>query len=364
MPCVCPAPNALCKRAGVEMVGRLWELCSGHNCTQTQSDAYRRLWDEQAGIEGVDRTPPIPLTMQQKMEVCKDCEYLLGIHCDSDKCPKCSRSKRVRAKLVAWEQNKCPEGKWHQPSSAGKQLMQNTKKLAWAYGVTTTASRLKDTLPHTIRTLTEAGFASPHLFIDGSQGREAQHNTEQLYLPYTTHWPAVYTVGNWVLALIELYFRKPNAERFALFQDDISMVKDACAYIESCEMPKRGYLNLYTMPENEVLAEGKRGWYRSNQKGKGAQALVFTQECVTALLASPHLAGKPTHSHGHRNLDGMLAVAMRAAGFSEWVHYPSLVQHTGRNSSMGNTLKHESKCFPGESWSALEMLSDAGKQSS
>jgi hypothetical protein len=36
--CLCQAPNRFCRRAGVPMVGRLWELC------QT-SEAYRNAWD-------------------------------------------------------------------------------------------------------------------------------------------------------------------------------------------------------------------------------------------------------------------------------------------------------------------------------
>ena len=37
-PCLCKEPNRFCRRAGVPMVGRLWELC------QT-SEAYRNAWD-------------------------------------------------------------------------------------------------------------------------------------------------------------------------------------------------------------------------------------------------------------------------------------------------------------------------------
>jgi hypothetical protein len=37
-PCLCKEPNRFCRRAGVPMVGRLWELC------QTSED-YRNAWD-------------------------------------------------------------------------------------------------------------------------------------------------------------------------------------------------------------------------------------------------------------------------------------------------------------------------------
>ena len=44
-PCHCPAPDARCLRAGLPMVGRLWELCAGVRCAPERSTAYRRLWD-------------------------------------------------------------------------------------------------------------------------------------------------------------------------------------------------------------------------------------------------------------------------------------------------------------------------------
>lgn len=43
--CSCVGPNTDCRRAGQPMVGRLWELCAGKQCTPEVSEAYRRLWD-------------------------------------------------------------------------------------------------------------------------------------------------------------------------------------------------------------------------------------------------------------------------------------------------------------------------------
>ena len=45
-PCQCSAPNAACRRAGKPMLGRLWELCSGTNCSAELSYRYRCLWDK------------------------------------------------------------------------------------------------------------------------------------------------------------------------------------------------------------------------------------------------------------------------------------------------------------------------------
>ena len=58
-PCTCSAPG-YCQRYDRQQVGRLYELCSGNcpaerSCTPEQSEAYRRLWDQQR--RGV-RLPP------------------------------------------------------------------------------------------------------------------------------------------------------------------------------------------------------------------------------------------------------------------------------------------------------------------
>ncbi len=44
-PCQCSAPSEACRRAGLPMIGRLWELCSGTNCDAATSERYRELWD-------------------------------------------------------------------------------------------------------------------------------------------------------------------------------------------------------------------------------------------------------------------------------------------------------------------------------
>jgi hypothetical protein len=44
-PCQCEAPNPECRRSGQPMVGRLWQLCRGVNCSPQDSALYRATWD-------------------------------------------------------------------------------------------------------------------------------------------------------------------------------------------------------------------------------------------------------------------------------------------------------------------------------
>ena len=60
--CRCDGPNRECRRAGLPMVGRLWEICSGRcpserPCTISQSENYRRYWDSN---EQVSTNSPHP----------------------------------------------------------------------------------------------------------------------------------------------------------------------------------------------------------------------------------------------------------------------------------------------------------------
>lgn len=218
---------------------------------------------------------------------------------------------------------------------------------AWAYGVTTVPSRLHTLLPQTLNSLAKAGFPYPRLFIDGDCTPPPTYQVTQRI-------PPVRTAGNWVLSALELTIREPGADYYALFQDDIQCSKHIREYLEQCEYPKNGYLNLYTVPSNEKT---KTGWFASNQRGKGALALVFSNEAMCVLLSQRYLIDRPKDPiRGHKAIDGGIVDAMRKAGWCEWVHNPSLVQHVGVESSMGNTWKAPATTFRGEEFDALELV--------
>jgi len=238
--------------------------------------------------------------------------------------------------------------------------------MKWAYGITTCEERLATTLPPTILSLAKAGFDHPRLFVDGAEVAFSRYK-----LQTTCHVPPLRTGSNWELALYELFCRFPTYDRFAIFQDDIYAVTNLRQYLEQSPWPVGGYLNLYTWPSNEpdALREigqpAGPGFYESRllassaakeQSGRGALALVFDQNGVLALRQSKLMAERPTAVEGHKRIDGKVCTAMNAAGFREYVHSPSLVQHRESNSAMGNRPHPRSKSFPGEEYDALQLL--------
>lgn len=242
----------------------------------------------------------------------------------------------------------------------------------WTYGVTTVPNRINDLLPRTLESLKAAGFDQPRLFADGCE-HPSQYT--KFGLDLTTRWPKIRTYGNWVLALAELFIREPARQRYAIFQDDILVLKNLRSYLDRCPFPDRGYWNLYSVPVNERAApdDPRFGapsgpvWYEGGllnkedkerkQMGKGAVALVFSREGVMELLRNQVIVERPADAHrGWRNVDGGVVTAMNRVGWREWVHYPSLVQHVGERSEMGNSFKNVSLSFPGAGYDALEML--------
>jgi hypothetical protein len=253
--------------------------------------------------------------------------------------------------------------------------------MEWAYGVTTTPKRKNSVLPQTLASLARAGFDAPHLFVDACPPEEALAYKERYKnLPLTTRWPRINVYGNWILSMAELYIRNPKAVRYAIFQDDLLMCGNLRKYLELCPYPKLGYWNLYTFPQRERVCprventtDRITGWYHCGHRGLGALALVFSKEAVTTLLTHQNTILKPLAvKDSFRTVDGMVVTSMQFAGYKEYVHYPSLVQHMGVYSTMDKRQnpvgpfehldpfkwhpKTMSRSFPGEHHDAMKFL--------
>lgn len=243
--------------------------------------------------------------------------------------------------------------------------------MKWVYGITTVAERRDSLLPRTLRSLSAAGFPTPRLFIDGAENIEPW---KHFNLPITARYPKVRAFGNWVLSLAELLLRDGNADRYAIFEDDVLFTRNLRQYLEALPFPKRGFWNLYTRQPGHQLAPPSpnyRGWYLSNQKGKGALGLIFNRDGVLDLLShKEHVISRPIHaSDGWQwRTDTAIIEAMSQLGYKEYIHAPSLTQHTGIRSTIPRPKKRGGEeykkwlphtmaiSFPGEEFDATELL--------
>lgn len=230
----------------------------------------------------------------------------------------------------------------------------------WSYGVTTTPQRFDELLPQTLKSLANAGFGAPRIFIDGAPA--GRHYP--VYLEgYDTvvREPRVRAYCNWMLALWELYARQPKADFYALFQDDLLACKNLRQYLESCEYPAGWYWNLYLTPgERKELGSDRIGWHLSTQWGRGAVGLVFNRETTVDILSHRDLVERPQNElKGWKNIDGAVINALKKIGYVECVHHPSLLFHTGAITTIEDNRPHpDTDSFPGEDFDALLYLKE------
>lgn len=225
----------------------------------------------------------------------------------------------------------------------------------WAYGITTVPSRFHQYLPTTINSLKQGGFDNPVLFVDSvpTPGL-AKHKLETTFRSCNLG-----AFGHWVLSAWELRIRNPTADFYAIFQDDFVCSKNLREYLEY-SIPKIDnwntsyYYNLYTVPMNESLCKEEIGWHESNQRGKGAVALVFPNQVLGLALSSAHFRKKPNaKKHPKKNIDGAVVSALNSFKISELVHYPSFTQHIGESTSLGNSSHPVPKSFKGEEFDLM-----------
>jgi hypothetical protein len=230
----------------------------------------------------------------------------------------------------------------------------------WAYGVTTCIERLETLLPRTLKSLAAGGFDKPRLFVDGATSMDSVEYSNRFNCHVTGHCPRLRIFGNWLLGIYELYIRNPEVDRYAIFQDDLVTCKNLRGYLDQVPYLDKSYWNLYTFPQNQELANGRQGFYPSNQYGKGALALVFDRNTLIQLLSSRRLVERPTDTErGWRNIDGGIVTSLSNAGWMEMVHNPSLVQHTGKGPGVSTIGIHDhplAPSFPGEDFDALTLL--------
>jgi len=244
----------------------------------------------------------------------------------------------------------------------------------WAVGVTTVPKRA-DSLRRTLTSMKAAGFDKYWLFYDGDAPEVlvaglGPHGS----LGYTCRSSPARVHGNWVLALSELWIRNWEATRFMVVQDDVVFCRGVREYLDATPWAARSYLNLYTNPRNAEHLGKREGWSPSNGEGLGALALVFDRQAVMQLLTSHHMLMRPVPDEealhkvgleairkgewyrGQSVVDGGIVTAMKQVGYHERVHNPSLVQHTGDESSFSRNRHRPSPCFLGEEFDLRSMI--------
>lgn len=266
-------------------------------------------------------------------------------------------SEKLKARIIEWNKG-TSRPTYDEPYVIGR----------WSCSVTTVPQRASTSLSETLEALQAAGFDKLDLYVDSIQPTWSSAFPSNVI--NVTYRRNIRTYSHWYLTLTEMYMRDPYCQWYAIFQDDFIAVRNLKQYIEqsTAQLPVRHYLNLFTFMENETVASTARGWLpaycdkNGRQLGRGAVGLVLPHRAVTELLSSRHMIDRRQDSvRGHRSLDGAVVEAMNSAGFKEYIHSPSLLQHTGEQSSMGNPWNTPNrypfaKTFPGKDTDAMTFL--------
>jgi hypothetical protein len=209
--------------------------------------------------------------------------------------------------------------------------------MKFAYGITTVPERRFRELPNTIQSLSVAGFDEPILFIDGIAHDSTNLDYDQLGLQLIFRGSRVGGYANWVLGLVELYLRNPTADRFVMFEDDLLACIHLHRYLEGCAYKEMAYYNLLTHNQYiQIIQAVPEGWFPSGQRGLGAVGLMFDNQTASQLLAYDLLLKNCTTCNRPRSIDGAICNALSRVGIKEYVHWPSLLQHTGIESTQGH----------------------------
>lgn len=228
--------------------------------------------------------------------------------------------------------------------------------MKWSYGVTTVPERIDTYLPTTLKSLSDGGFPEPRLFVDGIE--DDTDYRSRFGLDVTSRFPQVNLFGSYVLSLWELYLREPFADRYVIFQDDLLCVRHLRNYLERCSFPNKGYWNLITHKVNYDMFTRRPGWYRSDQCGRGAVGLVFNRQGVIDLLTCPKIINRPTtaeRDRAYRLVDAAVNGALGPLGYVEYVHEPSLLDHTGKVSTINPPRTEPTPNFPGTDFDASRL---------
>jgi hypothetical protein len=203
----------------------------------------------------------------------------------------------------------------------------------WAVGVTT-APRGVATLDRCLESLTQAGWPSARLFVDG----EADIPEAFAHLPRTVREPRIGAWPNYYLALGELLMRSPEADAYLLVQDDSLFCQDGGlrAYLEGVLWPGKrpGIASLFC---SRAYTQPRAGWYEFDGSWLWcALAFVFSRQAAQRFLADPEVV---QHRWSRRrkplaDIDWLVGQWAWRSDVPLYYPTPSLVQHIGDVSSL------------------------------
>jgi hypothetical protein len=223
----------------------------------------------------------------------------------------------------------------------------------WKVGITT-AKRDQSTIERTVASVIAAGWDDITIFADCDCLTDLGH-------PVTNRGFQVGAWGNFYLGLTELTMINPTAEYFLMCQDDVVFAKQVRQFCERHEqIIQTGIFSPYC---NTSYSE-RRGKHQFHELDEGARlwgalAMVFCNRLAYQFLGSEIARNHRRHgiNEGLRNVDTVVGIWCQRERVKYFVYVPSLVQHIGITSTLGNadSPNRSAADFVGEECDASRM---------
>ncbi|GEM_PF-1001352 len=203
-----------------------------------------------------------------------------------------------------------------------------TQQFQWATAMLT-APRRDPRIESTIESLIHAGFENIHIFAE--PGAWIPEKGQSLRI---THRPRRFgNFLNFYSCLCTLLEESPNADAYAVFQDDIQLAAGLRSWCEEQLWPlDTGIVSLFTP---RLHSERTKGWHLKTpgfQRVCGAQALIFRRDRLQEFLSDAQVINSIRLRE--RADDAVLGGWIAREGLRIAYHTPSLVQHVGAVSAM------------------------------
>ena len=201
----------------------------------------------------------------------------------------------------------------------------------------TTAPRREPTLHQALVSLREADFSeNVHLFAEPGTFDHLSRPTDPCTIVHDNlvkHG----CFGNWSQALRRL-LSKTDAPWLLIVQDDAIWLPASAPILRAqlgvCQESRTGFISTYVTPKDAIEAAFVAGWNecRIGWTFWGALAFCLQREAAVDLLQHPRFA----EHRGTQQVDAVVAESMLDLERPSFVHVPSLVDHIGATSSIGN----------------------------
>ena len=211
--------------------------------------------------------------------------------------------------------------------------------MKFAVGMTT-CRRLPPTIEESIRSVRRAGWSRVNVYAE-----PGSVETTDCESPVRTNEKTLGPWWNFYNGLAALVAEYPGAEAYLMLQDDVELANGLREYLERALWPgedgeRVGIVSLYT--SSYYHRPDFAGWYKLEGRSFAYGALAYAMPPASARML---LGLVQRYSRESAGVDKKACGFFTGRGMDVWFHSPSLVRHTGHESTFsGQRITETRQC--------------------